>query len=72
MAVDEGIFTSYLQGKIPPILRFYGWSSATVPLLDMRLRLTEKLMGSAQLRQKAFLQHSDTGSKGICNRGVEL
>lgn len=30
MAVDEAIFISYLEGKSPPTLRFYGWSPATV------------------------------------------
>ena len=30
MAVDEGIFTGYLEGKSPPTLRFYGWSPPTV------------------------------------------
>ncbi len=30
MAVDEAVFTGYLQEKSPPTLRFYGWSPATV------------------------------------------
>lgn len=32
MAVDEAILISYLEGKSPPTLRFYGWSPATVSL----------------------------------------
>lgn len=32
MAVDEAIFISYLEGKSPPTLRFYGWSPPTVSI----------------------------------------
>lgn len=32
MAVDEAIFTNYLNGESPPTLRFYGWAPATVSI----------------------------------------
>ncbi|CUH95245.1 Octanoyltransferase LipM [Propionispora sp. 2/2-37] len=32
MAIDEAIMTAHGEGKVPPTLRFYGWSPATLTL----------------------------------------
>ncbi|PZE20913.1 lipoate--protein ligase family protein [Paenibacillus xerothermodurans] len=32
MAVDEAILTAHSEGKVPPTVRFYGWSPATLSI----------------------------------------
>lgn len=32
MAIDEAILTAHAEGKVPPTLRFYGWSPAALTL----------------------------------------
>jgi lipoate-protein ligase A len=32
MAIDEAILTAHSEGKVPPTVRFYGWSPATLSI----------------------------------------
>lgn len=64
MAVDEGIFTSYLEGKSPPTLRFYGWSPATVSIGYFQDVEREINIDSLRLRGYGLVRRN-TGGRAV-------
>lgn len=64
MAVDEAIFTSYLNEESPPTLRFYGWSPATVSI--GYFQDVEREINIDNLRIKGYgLVRRNTGGRAV-------
>ncbi len=64
MAVDEGIFTCYLEGMSPPTLRFYGWSPATISI--GYFQDVGREINIDQLRLKGYgLVRRNTGGRAV-------
>lgn len=64
MAVDEAIFISYLEGKSPPTLRFYGWSPPAVSI--GYFQSIEREINIERLKLKGYgLVRRNTGGRAV-------
>ncbi|WP_281886225.1 biotin/lipoate A/B protein ligase family protein [Paenibacillus sp. YYML68] len=61
MAVDEAILTAHSEGKVPPTVRFYGWSPATLSVGYFQKALQEVDFAAVEQAGLGFVRRATGG-----------
>jgi lipoate-protein ligase A len=64
MALDEALLDWHSEGKIPPVIRFYGWNPATLSIGYFQQVEKEIDMGAVRTHQLGFVRRP-TGGRGV-------
>lgn len=64
MALDEALLDWHSEGKIPPVIRFYGWNPATLSIGYFQKAEKEIDMDAVKQHQLGFVRRP-TGGRGV-------